>query len=73
MNNKHRKLNQTTFTGTVTVAYTTAFCLQLPIAMSDACRVLSGVSVGGYPADAYAGGNPWQLLTAVAEIFFLTS
>ncbi len=35
---------------------------------------LSGVLVGRYPSAAYAGGNPWQLLTAfVAEIYFLTS
>ena len=31
-----------------------------------------GVLIGRYPGDGYAGGNPWQLLTAVlAEAFYL--
>merc|ERR1712179_271544 len=31
-----------------------------------------GVLIGRYPGDSYAGGNPWQLLTAVlAECFYL--
>jgi hypothetical protein len=30
------------------------------------------VLIGRYPGDSYAGGNPWQLLTAVtAEYFYL--
>ena len=32
----------------------------------------SGIVIGRYPGDGYAGGNPWQLLTAVlAETFYL--
>jgi hypothetical protein len=31
-----------------------------------------GILIGRYPGDSYAGGNPWQLLTAVlGELFFL--
>jgi len=27
--------------------------------------------MGRYPGDSYAGGNPWQLLTAVlAKVFY---
>ena len=32
----------------------------------------SGILIGRYPGDHYAGGNPWQLLTAVlGETFYL--
>ena len=32
----------------------------------------SGIVIGRYPGDHYAGGNPWQLLTAVlGETFYL--
>ena len=31
-----------------------------------------GILIGRYPGDSYAGGNPWQLLTAVlGELFYL--
>jgi len=31
-----------------------------------------GILIGRYPGDVYAGGNPWQLLTAAtAEFFYL--
>ena len=31
-----------------------------------------GILIGRYPGDHYAGGNPWQLLTAaLAEYFYL--
>ena len=26
---------------------------------------MEGILIGRYPGDSYAGGNPWQLLTAV--------
>ena len=30
--------------------------------------------IGRYPGDSYAGGNPWQLLTAVlGELFYIAS
>jgi hypothetical protein len=32
---------------------------------------LPGILIGRYPDDVYAGGNPWQLLTAVlAKSFY---
>ena len=32
----------------------------------------AGILIGRYPNDGYAGGNPWQLLTAVtAECFYV--
>jgi hypothetical protein len=32
---------------------------------------LPGILIGRYPGDVYAGGNPWQLLSAVtAKIFY---
>ena len=35
-------------------------------------KLFLGVLIGRYPGDSYAGGNPWQLLTAVtAELFYL--
>jgi len=33
-------------------------------------RLFPGVLIGRYPGDSYAGGNPWQLLTAVTGEFF---
>ena len=36
------------------------------------CEGKSGIVIGRYPGDHYAGGNPWQLLTAVlGETFYL--
>ena len=33
-----------------------------------------GILIGRYPGDTYAGGNPWQLLTAIlAECFYLAA
>ena len=35
---------------------------------------IPGILIGRYPGDIYAGGNPWQLLTAVlAECFYLAA
>ena len=32
---------------------------------------IPGILIGRYPGDKYAGGNPWQLLTAIlAECFY---
>ena len=35
---------------------------------------IPGILIGRYPGDHYAGGNPWQLLTAIlAECFYLAA
>ena len=35
---------------------------------------IPGILIGRYPGDIYAGGNPWQLLTAIlAECFYLAA
>jgi glucoamylase len=48
-----------------------AFCLEYPINQADNKANIPGVLIGRYPGDSYAGGNPWQLLTAVlAELFY---
>ena len=36
------------------------------------CYTVSFIISTRYPGDSYAGGNPWQLLTAAhAEVFYL--
>lgn len=48
-----------------------AFCLEYSINQADNKAGLPGILIGRYPGDSYAGGNPWQLLTAVlAELFY---
>ncbi len=48
------------------------FCDQYPINQADNDLGIPGMLFGRYPGDSYAGGNPWQLLTAVAaEVFYL--
>jgi len=45
--------------------------LEYAINQADNKAGLPGVLIGRYPGDSYAGGNPWQLLTAVlAELFY---
>ena len=40
--------------------------------MSRVPTLNAGILIGRYPNDGYAGGNPWQLLTAVtAECFYV--
>merc|ERR1711936_989710 len=57
--------------GTVS-AWNDAFCNEYPINQQDNAAGKPGVLIGRYPGDSYAGGNPWQLLTAAhAEIFYL--
>mgnify|MGYP001002126650 CR=1 FL=1 len=52
-------------------SFAQAFCLEYPINQADNKAGLPGVLIGRYPGDSYAGGNPWQLLTAVlAELFY---
>ncbi len=47
------------------------FCLEYQLNQIDNKNRLPGVLIGRYPGDSYAGGNPWQLLTAVlAELFY---
>jgi len=48
------------------------FCREYPLNQDDNVAGKPGVLIGRYPGDSYAGGNPWQLLTAVtAEYFYL--
>jgi len=52
----------------------TAFCAEFPINEVDTKAGIPGILYGRYPGDSYAGGNPWQLLSAVlAENFYLTA
>ncbi|CAG0926166.1 unnamed protein product, partial [Notodromas monacha] len=59
--------------GASTVAFLAKkFCREYPINQADNEAGVPGVLIGRYPGDQYAGGNPWQLLTAVtAEFFYL--
>jgi glucoamylase len=47
------------------------FCSEYAINQQDTKKGEPGVLMGRYPGDSYAGGNPWQLLTAVlAKTFY---
>ncbi len=47
------------------------FCNEYSINQQDNKSGIPGVLIGRYPGDVYAGGNPWQLLTAVtAKAFY---
>lgn len=47
------------------------FCNEYSINQQDNKNGIPGVLIGRYPGDVYAGGNPWQLLTAVtAKTFY---
>jgi len=49
-----------------------AFCNEYPINQEDNDAGDPGILIGRYPNDSYAGGNPWQLLTAIfAECFYV--
>jgi glucoamylase len=49
-----------------------AFCNEYPINQENIAAGKPGILIGRYPGDSYAGGNPWQLLTAVlGELFYL--
>eukprot|EP00088_Acartia_fossae_P002771 TRINITY_DN11149_c0_g1_i1.p1 TRINITY_DN11149_c0_g1~~TRINITY_DN11149_c0_g1_i1.p1 ORF type:complete len:502 (+),score=142.13 TRINITY_DN11149_c0_g1_i1:33-1538(+) len=51
---------------------TKAFCQEYPINQDEIAAGEVGILIGRYPGDSYAGGNPWQLLTAVlGELFYL--
>ena len=53
-------------------AWNRAFCYEYPINQQDNAAGKPGILIGRYPGDSYAGGNPWQLLTAAhAEVFYL--
>ena len=43
----------------------TTFCGEYQINQKGIKDGLPGILIGRYPGDSYAGGNPWQLLTAV--------
>lgn len=47
------------------------FCSEYTINQNDIKAGVPGILIGRYPGDSYAGGNPWQLLTAVfAKAFY---
>ncbi len=47
------------------------FCNEYPVNQELVEQGQSGILIGRYPGDSYAGGNPWGLLTAVtAEVCF---
>ena len=47
------------------------FCAEYPLNQQDNKAGIPGMLFGRYPGDVYAGGNPWQLLTAVvAKTFY---
>ena len=51
---------------------TKSFCREYKINQDAIVEGKSGIVIGRYPGDNYAGGNPWQLLTAVlGETFYL--
>merc|ERR1711997_1255725 len=51
---------------------TKSFCREYKINQDAIGEGKSGIVIGRYPGGHYAGGNPWQLLTAVlAETFYL--
>ena len=48
-----------------------AFCVEFTLNQVQTSQGISGILIGRYPGDIYAGGNPWQLLTAVyAKTFY---
>lgn len=51
--------------------YNTLFCTIYPINQADDANNIPGILYGRYQGDSYAGGNPWQLLTAaLAELYY---
>ena len=49
----------------------TTFCSEYQINQQEIKAGVPGILIGRYPGDSYAGGNPWQLLTAVfAKTFY---
>ena len=51
--------------------FATIFCNEYTINQNDNKIGVPGILLGRYPGDVYAGGNPWQLLTAVlAKTFY---
>jgi glucoamylase len=51
--------------------YTSVYCQEYAINQQDTANGISGVLYGRYKGDVYAGGNPWQLLSAaLAGLFY---
>lgn len=51
--------------------YNLMFCSIYQLNQKDNQAGIPGVLYGRYQGDTYAGGNPWQLLTAVlAKLFY---
>jgi glucoamylase len=55
-----------------TVAFTSSvFCGEYAINTADTANGVPGILYGRYKGDVYAGGNPWQLITAaLASLFY---
>lgn len=54
--------------------YNISFCKEYPINVDDNTNKIPGILIGRYPGDHYAGGNPWQLLTAtLGDLFYNAS
>jgi len=51
-----------------TFAY--VFCSEYKINQRDTKNGEPGILMGRYRGDSYAGGNPWQLITAILATFF---
>jgi glucoamylase len=50
---------------------TQTFCSEYAVNQAEIKAGIPGILLGRYPGDIYAGGNPWQLLTAVlAKTFY---
>jgi hypothetical protein len=50
---------------------TQTFCSEYAVNQAEVKKGTPGILMGRYPGDSYAGGNPWQLLTAVlAKTFY---
>ena len=58
---------------TINVLCQTFYC-EYKINQTMSNKGIPGILIGRYPGDTYAGGNPWQLLTAIlAECFYLAA
>jgi hypothetical protein len=49
---------------------TKSFCREYKINQDAIVEGKSGIVIGRYPGDHYAGGNPWQLLTGSSMSFY---
>jgi glucoamylase len=52
------------------LSYNNLFCSEYQINQQDSSKQIPGVLYGRYKGDTYAGGNPWQLITAALGHLF---